>query len=78
MALQNVDNVYDIEWAPGVKYREVRLRDEVEQSKYVFGQVDVFPARSSRRTTATSSSGTTLSARSCWRRTWCGRRSRSA
>ena len=37
MALQRVDNVYDLEWAPGVKYGEVRLRDEVEQSKYVFG-----------------------------------------
>ena len=40
MALQRVDNVYDLEWAPGVKYREVRLREEIEQSKYVFGQVD--------------------------------------
>ena len=36
MALQRVDSVYDLEWAPGVKYRDVRLRDEVEQSKYVF------------------------------------------
>jgi glycyl-tRNA synthetase alpha chain len=41
MALQDVDNVYDVEWAPGVKYREVRHRDEVEQSKYAFGQVDM-------------------------------------
>jgi len=41
MALQRVDNVYDLEWAPGVKYGEVRLREEVEQSKYVFGQVDM-------------------------------------
>jgi glycyl-tRNA synthetase alpha chain len=40
MALQKVDNVYDLEWAPGVKYREVRLREEIEQSKYVFGQVE--------------------------------------
>ena len=39
MALQGVDNVYDLQWAPGVRYRDVRLRDEVEQSKYVFGQV---------------------------------------
>ena len=44
MALQKVDNVYDLEWAPGVTYREVRLREEVEQSKYVFGQVDGLPA----------------------------------
>jgi glycyl-tRNA synthetase alpha chain len=41
MFLQRVDNVYDLEWAPGVSYREVRLRDEVEQSKYAFGQVDM-------------------------------------
>jgi glycyl-tRNA synthetase alpha chain len=36
MVLQRVDSVYDLEWAAGVKYRDVRLRDEVEQSKYVF------------------------------------------
>jgi glycyl-tRNA synthetase alpha chain len=39
MVLQGVDNVYDLEWAPGVLYRDVRFRDEVEQSKYAFGQV---------------------------------------
>ena len=39
MALQRVDNVFDMEWAPGVKYGEVRLREEIEQSKYVFGRV---------------------------------------
>ena len=38
MSLQGVDNVYDLEWAPGVKYGEVRLRDEVEQSKYSFNR----------------------------------------
>jgi len=43
MALQRVDSVYDIEWSAGVKYRDVRFRDEVEQSKYVFGQVDLPP-----------------------------------
>ena len=36
MVLQKVDSIYDIEWAPGVKYSDVRLREEVEQSKYVF------------------------------------------
>jgi glycyl-tRNA synthetase alpha chain len=36
MVLQKVDSIYDIEWAPGVKYGEVRLREEVEQSKYAF------------------------------------------
>jgi glycyl-tRNA synthetase alpha chain len=41
MALQDVDNVFDLEWAPGVTYREVRHRDEVEQSKYAFGQIDM-------------------------------------
>ncbi len=41
MALQDVDNVFDLDWAPGVKYREVRHRDEVEQSKYAFGQIDM-------------------------------------
>ena len=40
MMLQDVDNVFDVDWAPGVKYREVRHRDEVEQSKYAFG-VDI-------------------------------------
>jgi glycyl-tRNA synthetase alpha chain len=36
MVLQRVDSIYDIEWAPGVKYADVRLREEVEQSKYAF------------------------------------------
>jgi glycyl-tRNA synthetase alpha chain len=40
MVLQRVDSIYDLEWAPGVKYRDVRYRDEVEQSKYVFGLVE--------------------------------------
>jgi glycyl-tRNA synthetase alpha chain len=40
MALQGVDNVYDLLWAPGVKYRDVRYVDEVQQSQYSFGQVD--------------------------------------
>ena len=41
MHLQGKDNVYDLEWAPGVTYGEVRHREEVEQSKYVFGQVEM-------------------------------------
>lgn len=36
MVLQRVDNVYDLEWTNGVKYRDVRLREEIEQSRYVF------------------------------------------
>jgi glycyl-tRNA synthetase alpha chain len=39
--LQRVDSIYDLAWATGVKYREVRLRDEIEQSKYAFGQIDM-------------------------------------
>ena len=39
MALQGVDNVYDLLWAPGVRYRDVRYLDEVQQSQYAFGQV---------------------------------------
>jgi glycyl-tRNA synthetase alpha chain len=38
MFLQKVDNVFDLEWGAGVRYREVRLREEVEQSKYAFNQ----------------------------------------
>ena len=41
MTLQRVDSIYDIEWGAGVNYRDVRFREEVEQSKYVFGQVDL-------------------------------------
>jgi glycyl-tRNA synthetase alpha chain len=41
MVLQRADNVFDMEWAPGVKYGDVRHREEVEESKYVFGQVDL-------------------------------------
>ena len=41
MALQDTDNVFDTEWATGVTYRDVRHREEVEQSKYAFGQVDM-------------------------------------
>ena len=41
MVLQRVDSIFDIEWAPGLSYGDVRLREEVEQSKYVFGQVAI-------------------------------------
>ncbi|HET9539988.1 MAG TPA: glycine--tRNA ligase subunit alpha, partial [Candidatus Limnocylindria bacterium] len=39
MFLQRVDNVFDLEWGGGVKYGEVRLQEEIDQSKYAFGQV---------------------------------------
>ena len=41
MHLQGKENVYDLEWAPGVSYGQVRHQEEVEQSKYSFGQVDM-------------------------------------
>jgi glycyl-tRNA synthetase alpha chain len=41
MVLQKVDSMFDLEWGAGVKYGAVRHRDEVEQSKYVFGQIDM-------------------------------------
>ena len=44
MHLQGTDNVFDLEWKPGITYGEVRHREEVEQSKYVFGRVDMPPA----------------------------------
>ncbi len=41
MHLQGVDNVYDLMWSPRVTYGDVRHREEVEQSRYVFGDVDI-------------------------------------
>ena len=40
MYLQDVENVFDVEWVKGVKYREVFHRNEVEMSEYVFRQSD--------------------------------------
>lgn len=34
--LQGVDNVYDLEWAPGIKYGEVHTQSEIEYSRYCF------------------------------------------
>jgi len=39
--LQGVDSVYDIIWAPGVKYSQVRLADELQYSVYNFEMADV-------------------------------------
>ncbi len=39
--LQNVDSVYEIEWAPGFKYADVRLADEEQFSVYNFEMADV-------------------------------------
>ena len=41
MHLQGVEHVYDLEWGAGVRYGDVRLREEIEQSTFVFGQVDM-------------------------------------
>jgi glycyl-tRNA synthetase alpha chain len=38
--LQDVDDVYDMEWAKGVRYRELFHPSEVEFSKYSFEQSD--------------------------------------
>jgi glycyl-tRNA synthetase alpha chain len=39
--LQNVESVYDIVWAPGSKYADVRLADEEQFSVYNFEMADV-------------------------------------
>ncbi len=36
MYLQGVDNVYDLEWAPGVSYGDVFLQNEIEYSRFNF------------------------------------------
>ncbi len=39
--LQNKSSVYDIEWAPGFTYRDVRLAEELQFSVYNFEMADV-------------------------------------
>jgi len=39
--LQGVESVYDIEWAPGFTYREVRFAEELQFSVYNFELADV-------------------------------------
>lgn len=39
--LQGVDNVFDLEWAPGIRYSEMRKRQEYEFSRYSFDEVPV-------------------------------------
>ena len=41
MYLQGIDNVYDLEWTPGIKYGDVHHRGEVEFSVYNFEEADV-------------------------------------
>ena len=40
MYLQGVDNVYDLQWTEGLKYRDVYHQNEVEQSAYNFEHAD--------------------------------------
>ena len=39
--LQNVESLYEIEWAPGFKYADVRFADELQFSVYNFELADV-------------------------------------
>jgi len=39
--LQNTESVYDIEWTPGVRYSDVRFKEEQQFSKYNFELADV-------------------------------------
>jgi glycyl-tRNA synthetase alpha chain len=41
MTLQGVENVFDLVWTPGVRYRDVYHQNEVEQSKYNFEHSNV-------------------------------------
>ena len=41
MFLQDVDNVYDLAWAPGVSYGQIRHQDEVEFSTFHFDKASV-------------------------------------
>jgi glycyl-tRNA synthetase alpha chain len=41
MYLQEIDNVYDLEWGSGVKYGDVHHKGEVEFSHYNFEEADV-------------------------------------
>lgn len=41
MFLQGVDNVYDLIWAPGVTYGQIRHSEEVEFSTFNFEEADV-------------------------------------
>ncbi|MBN2371226.1 MAG: glycine--tRNA ligase subunit alpha [Vicinamibacteria bacterium] len=38
MYLQNVDDVFDLEWGAGVRYRDVRREEEYQLSRYSFEQ----------------------------------------
>jgi glycyl-tRNA synthetase alpha chain len=39
--IQRKDSVFDLEWAPGITYGDIRRREEVEHSTYAFESGDV-------------------------------------
>jgi len=39
--IAQVDSIYDLQWAPGTSYRDIRHREEVEFSRYNFEAADV-------------------------------------
>ena len=41
MFLNGTDNVFDLEWAPGVRYGDVRLQEEIEFSRHNFEAASV-------------------------------------
>lgn len=41
MYLQGVDNVYDLQWAEGIRYGDIHLQSEVEFSIYNFEKADI-------------------------------------
>lgn len=45
MFLQRKASVFEIEWAPGITYGEIRHQDEAEQSRYGFDEADVAMVR---------------------------------
>ena len=40
MFLNNAESCFDLEWSPGTSYRAIRMRDEVEFSRYNFEAAD--------------------------------------
>ena len=41
MYLQNVESVFDLQYADGISYRDVYFQNEVEQSRFAFDESDV-------------------------------------
>jgi glycyl-tRNA synthetase alpha chain len=41
MYIQGVESIFDLQWAPGISYRDVYHQNEVEQSTYNFEQSNV-------------------------------------